>query len=378
MFNKVIVANRGAVASRVLSALRALRVRTVAVYSDADAGLPYLAQADETFCIGAPAPAASYLNQELLIEVLKTSGADGLHPGYGFLSENAAFAERVKFSAFLVFVLLWATFVYDPLAHWVWGVKGWMREMGVLDFAGGTVVHISSGASALVAAYMFGRRLGYPQEAMPPHNLPFSVIGAGLLWVGWFGCTAGSALAADGLATSAFVATHIATAGAAISWLAMDWIFREKPTVLGVASGAVAGLVAITPGSGFVGPMSALCIGIGGGVLCSTACSLKPRLGYDDSLDVVGVHGVGGIWGALATGLFASKTVNAAGNNGLFFGNPGQLWIQIVSIIATVALAMVGTFIILSVLKALMGLRVAQDEERMGLDLSQHNERAYE
>ncbi|MGE5820918.1 MAG: ammonium transporter [Deltaproteobacteria bacterium] len=291
---------------------------------------------------------------------------------------TGAFAERVKFSAFLVFVLLWATFIYDPLAHWVWGVKGWLRELGALDFAGGTVVHISSGASALVAAFMFGRRIGYPQEAMPPHNLPFSVIGAGMLWVGWFGFNAGSALAADGLATSAFVATHVATAAAALSWLAMDWIFREKPTVLGAASGAVAGLVAITPGSGFVGPLSALWIGVGGGVLCSIACSLKPRLGYDDSLDVVGVHGVGGIWGALATGLFASKAVNPAGNDGLFFGNPGQLWIQIVSIVATLVLAIVGTFIILSILKAVTGLRVAQDEERMGLDLSQHNERAYE
>lgn len=291
---------------------------------------------------------------------------------------TGAFAERIKFSAFVAFIILWATFVYDPLAHWVWGAKGWMHEMGALDFAGGTVVHISSGASALVAAYMFGKRIGYPQEAMPPHNLPFSVIGAGLLWVGWFGFNAGSALAADGLATSAFVATHIATAAAAISWLAMDWIFREKPTVLGAASGAVAGLVAITPGSGFVSPIAALCIGIGGGILCSIACSLKPKLGYDDSLDVVGVHGVGGTWGALATGLFASKAVNAAGNNGLFFGNPGQLWIQIVSIIATLILAIVGTFIILSILKAVMGLRVAQDEERMGLDLSQHNERAYE
>jgi ammonium transporter, Amt family len=291
---------------------------------------------------------------------------------------TGAFAERVKFSAFLVFVLLWVTFIYDPLAHWVWGAKGWLHELGALDFAGGTVVHISSGASALVAAYMFGRRIGYPQEAMPPHNLPFSVIGAGMLWVGWFGFNAGSALAADGLATSAFVATHVATAAAALSWLAMDWIFREKPTVLGAASGAVAGLVAITPGSGFVGPLSALWIGVGGGVLCSIACSLKPKFGYDDSLDVVGVHGVGGTWGALATGLFASKAVNPAGNDGLFFNNPGQLWIQIVSIIATLVLAMVGTFIILSILKAVMGLRVAQDEERMGLDLSQHNERAYE
>lgn len=291
---------------------------------------------------------------------------------------TGAFAERVKFSAFLVFVILWATFIYDPLAHWVWGVKGFLREMGALDFAGGTVVHISSGASALVAAIMFGKRIGYGQEAMPPHNLPFSIIGAGLLWVGWFGFNAGSALAADGLATSAFVATHVATAAATLAWLAMDWVLRGKPTVLGAASGAVAGLVAITPGAGFVGPMSAILIGIGGGVFCSIACSLKPKLGYDDSLDVVGVHGVGGTWGALATGLFASKAINAAGNNGLFFGNPGQLWIQFVSVVFTLVLAIAGTFILLSIVKAIMGLRIADDEERMGLDLSQHNERAYE
>jgi Amt family ammonium transporter len=291
---------------------------------------------------------------------------------------TGAFAERVKFSAFLVFIVLWATFIYDPLAHWVWGVKGWMREMGALDFAGGTVVHISSGASALVAAFLFGKRIGYGTEAMPPHNLPFSVIGAGLLWVGWFGFNAGSALAADGLATSAFVATHVATAAATLAWLAMDWILRGKPTVLGAASGAVAGLVAITPGSGFVGPISAIWIGIGGGILCSIACSLKPRFGYDDSLDVVGVHGVGGSWGALATGLFASKAINPAGNDGLFFGNPAQLGIQFVSVLATLALAIVGSYIILSIVKAVMGLRVADEEEMMGLDLSQHNERAYE
>ncbi len=290
---------------------------------------------------------------------------------------TGAFAERIKFSTFLVFVVLWSTIVYDPLAHWVWGVNGWMREMGALDFAGGTVVHISSGASALVAAMMLGRRIGYGQEAMPPHNLPFSVIGAGLLWVGWFGFNAGSALAADGLATSAFVATHIAAAAAALAWLAMDWI-RGKPTMLGAASGAVAGLVAITPGAGFVGPMSAIIIGAIGGVLCSIACSLKPKFGYDDSLDVVGVHGVGGTWGALATGLFASKAINAAGNDGLFFGNPGQLWTQLVSVVATIAFAMIATAIILAVLKATMGLRVSDEEERMGLDLTQHNERAYE
>ena len=290
---------------------------------------------------------------------------------------TGAFAERIKFSTFLVFIVLWATIVYDPLAHWVWGVKGWLREMGALDFAGGTVVHISSGASALVAAIMFGRRIGYGQEAMPPHNLPFSVIGAGLLWVGWFGFNAGSALAADGLATSAFVATHVATAAAALAWLAMDWM-RGKPTMLGAASGAVAGLVAITPAAGFVGPMSAIIIGAVGGVLCSIACSLKPKFGYDDSLDVVGVHGVGGTWGALATGLFASKAINAAGNDGLFFGNPGQLWTQFITVVVTIVFAMVATAIILSILKSIMGLRVSDEEERMGLDLTQHNERAYE
>jgi Amt family ammonium transporter len=290
---------------------------------------------------------------------------------------TGAFAERAKFSTFLVFMILWTTIVYDPLAHWVWGVKGWLRELGALDFAGGTVVHISSGASALVAAIMFGRRIGYGLEAMPPHNLPYSIIGAGLLWVGWFGFNAGSALAADGLATSAFVATHVATAAAALAWMAMDWL-RGKPTMLGAASGAVAGLVAITPGAGFVSPMSALIIGAVGGIFCSLACSLKPKLGYDDSLDVVGVHGVGGTWGALATGLFASKAINPAGNNGLFYGNPAQLWIQFESVIVTIVFAMVVTAIILSILKATMGLRVADEEERMGLDLTQHNERAYE
>ncbi|HMF51636.1 MAG TPA: ammonium transporter [Candidatus Saccharimonadales bacterium] len=290
---------------------------------------------------------------------------------------TGAFAERAKFSTFLVFMLLWATFIYDPLAHWVWGVKGWMREMGALDFAGGTVVHISSGISALVAALMYGKRVGYGREHMAPHNLPFSVIGAGLLWVGWFGFNAGSALAADGLATSAFVATHVATAAAALAWMFAEWMGRGKPTVLGAASGAVAGLVAITPGAGFVGPMSAILIGIGGGVFCFTACNLKSKFGYDDSLDVVGVHGVGGTWGAIATGLFASKAINAAGNDGLFFGNPGQLWTQIVAVLVTWVFAAVGTVIILSILKVTMGLRVSEEEEQMGLDLSQHDEKGY-
>jgi Amt family ammonium transporter len=224
---------------------------------------------------------------------------------------------------------------------------------------------------------MFGKRVGYGREAMPPHNLPFSVIGASLLWVGWFGFNAGSALASGGLATAAFVVTHTATAAAALSWMLMDWIFRGKPTVLGAASGAVAGLVAITPASGFVGPISSIIIGLGAGIICSTACNVKTKLGYDDSLDVVGVHGIGGTWGALATGLFASKAINAAGNDGLFFGNPHQLWIQFIAVAATWVFAIVGTFIILTILKAIMGLRVSGEEEQMGLDLSQHNEKSY-
>jgi Amt family ammonium transporter len=213
---------------------------------------------------------------------------------------------------------------------------------------------------------------------MKPHNLPFAVMGASLLWVGWFGFNAGSALAADGLAATAFMTTNTAAAAATLAWMFTEWATHGKPTALGAASGAVAGLVSITPGAGFVGPMSALIIGAVGGFLCFTACNLKSRFGYDDSLDVVGVHGVGGTWGALATGLFASTAINAAGNDGLFFGNPGQLWIQFVSVVATIIFAVVGTAIILGILKVIMGLRVSEEDERMGLDLSQHNERAYE
>ncbi|HUC99176.1 MAG TPA: ammonium transporter [Candidatus Polarisedimenticolaceae bacterium] len=289
---------------------------------------------------------------------------------------TGAVAERAKFGTFIVFVLLWATFVYDPLAHWVWG-KGWMGAMGALDFAGGTVVHISSGFSALAAAYFFGRRVGYGYETMTPHNLPFTVIGASLLWVGWFGFNAGSALAADGLATVAFVTTNTAAAAAALAWMFTEWFTHGKPTALGAASGAVAGLVSITPAAGFVGPLSAIIIGAVGGLLCYKACNLKARLGYDDSLDVVGVHGIGGTWGALATGLFASKAINPAGNDGLFYGNPTQLAVQAITVVATIAFALVMTFIILSILKAAMGLRVSEEEERMGLDLTQHNERGY-
>ena len=290
---------------------------------------------------------------------------------------TGAFAERMKFSAFLVFTLLWTTFIYDPLAHWVWGTGGWLRNLGALDFAGGTVVHISSGISALAAALLIGKRRGFGSEPMPPHNLPLTVTGAAMLWVGWFGFNAGSALSSGALATSAFVVTHVATAAATVSWMLVEWLSRGRPTVLGAASGAVAGLVAITPASGFVGPLSAVVIGAVAGYLCYSACNLKTRLGYDDSLDVVGVHGVGGTWGALATGLFASKAINDAGNNGLFFGNPGQLWVQVVGVLATWIFAFIGSLILLKIVDILIGLRVEEEDEVMGLDLSQHNENAY-
>jgi Amt family ammonium transporter len=290
---------------------------------------------------------------------------------------TGAVAERMRFSAFILFILLWATLIYDPLAHWVWGVGGWLRNLGALDFAGGTVVHISSGVSALAAAILIGRRKGYGREPMPPHNLPFTVMGAAMLWVGWFGFNAGSALGAGGLATSAFVVTNTAAAAAALAWMIAEWTSRGKPTVLGAASGAVAGLVAITPASGYVGPVSSIVIGIGGGLFCFWACNLKSRFGYDDSLDVVGVHGVGGTWGALATGLFASKAINEAGGNGLFFGDPSQLWKQAVGVVATWVFAFVGSIVLLKIVDALVGLRATEEEEFLGLDVSQHSENAY-
>jgi Amt family ammonium transporter len=290
---------------------------------------------------------------------------------------TGAIAERMKFSTFIVFTLLWATFVYDPIAHWVWGVGGWIRAMGALDFAGGTVVHISSGISALAAALLVGKRKGFGRDPMGPHNLPMTIMGAGILWFGWFGFNAGSAIAAGKLSTSAFVVTHIATAAAALSWPAAEWIYRGKPTTLGAASGAVAGLVAITPASGFVGPIPALFIGLAAGILCYAGVMGKNRFGYDDSLDVVGVHGVGGTWGALATGLFASKAINDAGDNGLFFGNPGLFGVQVLAVLTTWVYAFVVTLILLKVLDWTMGLRVSEEEEEMGLDLSQHSETGY-
>lgn len=290
---------------------------------------------------------------------------------------TGAFAERMKFSAFLLFTMLWGTLVYNPLAHWVWGVGGWIGRLGALDFAGGTVVHISSGISALAAALVIGKRLGYGSTAYIPHNVPMTVTGAALLWFGWFGFNAGSALVCNGLAANAFVVTHVASAVAALSWMFMEWFHRGNPTTLGAASGAVAGLVAITPASGFVGPLSAVIIGALAGFLCYGGVLLKSKLGYDDSLDVVGIHGIGGTWGALATGLFASKAINPAGANGLFFGNPGQLWLQFVSIVATMAFAFVMTLIILKTLDLVIGLRVPEEEEEKGMDISLHNETGY-
>src|SRR5262252_8621158 len=290
---------------------------------------------------------------------------------------TGAFAERMKFKTFLVFGLLWATCVYDPLAHWVWGKGGWMHAMGVLDFAGGTVVHISSGASALVCALVIGRRRGFASEFMAPHNLPFAVTGAALLWVGWFGFNAGSALKANGLAANAFVTTNTAAATAALAWLFIEWNHSGKPTMLGAASGAVAGLVAITPGAGFVTPLSAIVVGGVAGLLCFYAVVMKSRLRYDDALDVVGVHGVGGTWGAFATGLFASKVVNADGRDGLLLGDASTLGFQVVGIVATWVFAAIATWIILKILDAAMGLRVSNEDEQMGLDLTQHNETGY-
>jgi len=285
---------------------------------------------------------------------------------------SGAIAERMKFSAFFLFAILWVTFIYAPLAHWVWG-GGWLAGLGGLDFAGGTVVHISSGVAALACALVLGKRRGYGTDNMSPHSLPLTVVGASLLWVGWFGFNAGSALAANGVAASAFVATQVATAAGALAWLGVEWVYRGKPTVLGAASGAVAGLVAITPAAGYVGPVSAIVIGLGGGVLCYLGVFLKNKLGFDDALDVLGIHGIGGTWGALATGLFASM----GGGTGLFYGNPGQVVIQAIGVGATWIFSFVGTFLILKLVDGMVGLRVSKEEEVLGLDLTQHSERAY-
>ena len=289
-----------------------------------------------------------------------------------------AFAERMKFSALCVFMLLWATLVYDPVAHWIWGVGGFMRQWGALDFAGGTVVHINAGMTALAAALVLGRRQGYPDGISPPHNLPFAVLGAALLWFGWFGFNAGSALGANGLAGSAFTVTHIAAAMAGVTWALLDWLKHKRPTTLGMITGVVAGLVSITPASGFVTPMGAIWIGLGAGAIPWLAVTyVKSSLGYDDTLDAFGVHGIGGIWGAIATGLFATKTVNPAGADGLLYGNPVLFWIQIKAVFITVVYSLVLGFALLKVVDLLMGLRVSEHEERVGLDLTLHREAAY-
>lgn len=289
-----------------------------------------------------------------------------------------AFAERMKFSAFLIFTLLWATFVYAPLCHWVWGLDGWLRNLGALDFAGGTIVHINAGIAALVTALILGKRVNLNKNVPTPHNMPFVVLGTGLLWFGWFGFNAGSALAANGLAANAFVVTNTAAAAAGLSWALIEWLHDGKPTIFGLCSGAVAGLVAITPAAGFVSVIPAIIIGLLVSVFSFIAVAvIKPKLGYDDSLDAFGVHCVGGIWGALATGLFASKLVNPRGADGLFFGNPKQFIIQTLTVLVTIGYTFIVTFVIYKLVDLLIGVRVKEEEELMGLDLTQHHERAY-
>ncbi|MEM2232734.1 MAG: ammonium transporter [Nitrososphaerota archaeon] len=285
-----------------------------------------------------------------------------------------AFAERVRFGPFLLFIALWSTLVYSPIAHWVWGDGGWLRSMGALDFAGGTVVHISSGVSALAAAYVLGRRIGYGNSSFEPSNPTFVMLGAAILWFGWFGFNAGSALAADGLASTAFLNTHVAASASALSWMLVSYYVRGKFSSIAAASGAVAGLVAVTPAAGFVRPISAALIGLVAGALCFLAVNARQRMGVDDSLDVWGVHGVGGTWGSIATGLFAESSVNPLGANGLLAGNPSLLIVQLSGVVATWAYAGVVTLLLIKALDAVVGMRVTVQEEMVGLDISQHAE----
>jgi ammonium transporter, Amt family len=289
-----------------------------------------------------------------------------------------AFAERMKFSAFLLFILLWTTFVYNPICHWVWGVGGWLKDMGVLDFAGGIVVHISAGVTALMTAIFIGKRNGTAKKAILPHNLPFTVLGTGLLWFGWFGFNAGSALGMNSVAVNAFLVTNTSGAAAGLTWAIIDWVFQEKPTMLGTATGAVGGLAAITPAAGFVGVLPAIVIGVVASVICYLAVTLvKPRLNYDDALDVFGVHCIGGVWGVLATGLFASKDVNPAGADGLFFGNPKLFLVQLMAAGVTLAYGFIASLIIYKFVDLIIKARVKEKDELMGLDLTQHHENAY-
>ena len=290
---------------------------------------------------------------------------------------SGAFAERMKFSAYLLFALLWTTLVYDPVCHWVWGTGGWMKQMGVLDFAGGVVVHATSGFSALAAALYIGKRKGFLHEPMPPHDLPLTVLGAGLLWFGWFGFNAGSALSSGELAASSFVTTHIAAVSATLVWTFAEWLHRGKPTMFGAATGAIAGLATITPAAGFVGPMPALLIGGAAGLVCYTALNAKTKFKYDDSLDAFGVHGVGGTLGTIMAGLFASVAINSNGANGLFFGNPHQLLVQVEAVAIVAAYSFVASLVLFNGIDLVIGLRVNKDEETEGLDITQHGEAGY-
>jgi Amt family ammonium transporter len=289
---------------------------------------------------------------------------------------TGAFVERVRFKTFLIFTLLWATLVYDPVAHWVWGVGGVLRNLGALDFAGGTVVHITAGFSALAFAMVIRSRRGFGNITIEPHNIPYTVLGAGLLWMGWFGFNGGSALAANGLAVAALVNTNTAAAAAGLVWMLLAWL-DNKPSVLGIVTGAVVGLVAITPAAGFVTPMSSIVIGALAAPISYYAVKFRQQRGLDESLDVWACHGMGGTWGALATGLFATTAINPAGFDGLFYGNPAQLGIQFVGVLAGAGYAFIITFVLAKVLDMVFGLSVSEQEEQVGLDISEHGERAY-
>ena len=288
-----------------------------------------------------------------------------------------AFAERIKFKGFLLFSVLWSIFIYNPIAHWVWSGDGWLFKMGALDFAGGTVVHINAGIAAIVTALMLGKRRDYKNHAIPPHNITYVVIGAGMLWVGWFGFNAGSGLAADGLAANALMVTHIAAAAAALTWAALEWIIDKRATVVGISTGAVAGLVAITPAAGFVGVGGALIIGLAVALICFFMVAIvKPKLGYDDSLDAFGVHGIGGIIGAILTGILATPAIQSA-YSGAAYGNMAQLGTQAIAIVSTLIYSGIGTYILFKITDKLVGVRVSDKEEAIGLDETQHGETAY-